>query len=147
MVLGSRADCDDVVAEVFVRLWTSPGQFDPDRGSLLGFLRLRAKGRSIDILRCESNRKRREDNDAYSDNLPGPDVESTVIAAEAAAELARAIAALPASEQEAIRLAYFGGMSYRAVALHLEEPEGTVKSRIRVGLQHLRSRTGELGSA
>jgi RNA polymerase sigma-70 factor, ECF subfamily len=147
MLLGSRADCDDVVAEVFVGLWTSPGKFDPDRGSLLGFLRLRAKGRSIDILRSESSRKRREDNDAYSDSPPGPEVDSTMIAAEAATELARAIAALPASEQEAIRLAYFGDMSYRAVARYLEEPEGTVKSRIRVGLQHLRSRADEFGLA
>jgi RNA polymerase sigma-70 factor (ECF subfamily) len=139
LILGNRPECDDVVADVFVGLWTSPGLFDPTRGSLLGFLRLRAKGRSIDLLRSESSRRRRELH-VHAAASPAPAADSSVLADESTAQLWLALGSLAAPEQEAIRLAYFGRMSYREVAVLLREPEGTVKSRIRQGLLHLRLR-------
>ena len=137
MILGNSPGCDDVVAEVFAALWLSPQSFDPTRGSLLNFLRMKARGRSIDVLRSDTSRRRREDNDLYSGRAPALDIESSVLASETASELRRAVASLPPAEAEVIHLAYFRGMSYIAVARHLGVAEGTVKSRIRKGLRRL----------
>lgn len=136
-VLGPNSGCEDVVAEVFTSLWCAPEKFDPERGSLLGFLRVRARSRSIDLLRSESSRQRREYNDERVKRSP-PTAEVELIAAESVRELRGTVSRLSDDERIAIELAYFGGMSYRSVALHLGLPEGTVKSRIRSGLQHLR---------
>jgi len=137
MVLGGNSGSDDVVAEVFAGLWFAPDKFDPARGSLLGFLRLRARGRSIDVLRSESSRQRREQhNEAVRTSSPAIDVQ--LVAVEAGDTLRHAVSRLPEGERTAIELAYFGGMTYREVACQLDLPEGTVKSRIRSGLHRLR---------
>lgn len=138
IVLRSSSGCDDIVAEVFTALWRAPEKFDPDRGSLSGFLRVAARGRSIDLLRNESSRFRRELQD---EGAPGSHVaiEAEVIAAETRREVRQAVSQLPDGERIAIELAYFGGMTYRAVASHLGLPEGTVKSRIKSGLRRLRN--------
>ena len=142
MILGSsNSGCDDVVAEVFEALWSEPEKFDPLRGSLLGFLRLRARGRSIDLLRSESCRLRREQNDDTGARLPSA-IDARLIAGELGASLRQVVSQLPEAERTVIELAYFAGMTYRAVARTLELPEGTVKSRIRSGLQHLRVQVG-----
>jgi RNA polymerase sigma-70 factor, ECF subfamily len=139
MILGRRAVCDDVVAEVFIDLWLAPHKFDPSRGSLLGWLRMRARTRSIDMLRSETSRRRRENVDGSVRPDTASDIESSVLTSETAVELRRAVRSLPPSEGDAIELAYFQGMSYRAVAVRLEVAEGTVKSRIRSGLRRLRA--------
>jgi RNA polymerase sigma-70 factor, ECF subfamily len=136
-ILGNRPECDDVVAEVFVGIWRSPEKFQPDRGSLLSFLRLTAKSRRIDLVRSETARVRRERFDA-SGSEPAPASDDELLASEATAQLHDALAQLPPQEREPIELAYFHGMTYRDVAAHLEIPEGTVKSRIRSGLRKLR---------
>jgi RNA polymerase sigma-70 factor, ECF subfamily len=138
MVLGAaNSGSDDVVAEVFTALWSAPDKFDPDRGSLLGFLRLRARGRSIDLLRGESSRYRREQHDA-SARRSSPAIDARLETEELGDALRHAVSRLPEGERMAIELAYFEGMTYRAVAYQLDVPEGTVKSRIRSGLQRLR---------
>lgn len=138
MVLGQGPQGDDVVAGVFLGLWVAPDRFDASRGTLLGYLRMAARGRSIDLLRSEMSRKRREQHERDPGEGATPDFDAALLALETSEELHRAVAQLPPAEREAVRLAYFSGMSYRAVARHLGEPEGTVKSRIRSGLQHLR---------
>jgi len=137
MILGNLPDCEDIVAEIFVGLWLLPGQYDPERGSLLSFLRMKARNRSIDLLRSSTARRRRELGELSTRRDVAPDVESAVLAREDVARLRRAVGLLPEIERESILLAYFAGMSYRAVALHLDLPEGTVKSRIRAGLRRL----------
>lgn len=138
MILGAGPACDDVVTGVFLAVWIAPQRFDARRGSLLSYLRMSARGRSIDLLRAESSRKRREQDELQTRAPRAPDASSDVLAFETSAELRRAVDVLPDAEREAIRLAYFGEMSYRTVALVLDEPEGTVKSRIRSALRHLR---------
>ncbi len=141
MILGNGPETEDVVAEVFVSFWLRPEAFDPARSSLLGYLRMKAKGRSIDVLRAKVSRRRREDQDAFGVALGiggvASDVESTVLESEAAGQVRAAVSLLPPLEREAVRLAYFGGMTYLAVAQYLSVPEGTVKSRIRAALQRL----------
>lgn len=138
-ILGTAgAGCDDVVAEVFAAMWSAPQKFVPERGSLLGFLRVQARGRSLDLLRSESSRHQRE-RKAERDSKPSSTMDAGIIAAETGQRLRDAVSRLPEAERTAIELAYFAGMSYQAVALQLELPEGTVKSRIRSALQRLRT--------
>jgi RNA polymerase sigma-70 factor (ECF subfamily) len=137
LILGNSALCDDVVAEVFLALWLAPQTFDPARASLLGYLRMKAKGRSIDILRSETARVRREHVET-SQQRAVPELDSSLLANESSIEVRKALEALPSREREPIQLAFQQGMTYRTIAAYLGIPEGTIKSRIRTGLRHLR---------
>jgi RNA polymerase sigma-70 factor (ECF subfamily) len=138
-LLVDRAMAEEVVQEVFLRLWHRPDKFDPERGSLRSFLLAQTHGRSVDILRSEVSRRQREERDARETAEAGYDIEHAVVDLAVADEVREAMAFLPAGERAAIELAYFGGHTYREVATLLDEPEGTVKSRIRSGLRRLRT--------
>jgi len=144
MILGSGPDSADVAAEVFATFWLAPHSFDPARGSLLSFLRMKARGRSIDVVRSTAARRRREVSDVAGDArmelVAGPD--EMAVQSESADAMRRAVVDLPPGERDSIYLAFFEGMSYKAVAVRLGIPEGTVKSRIRSGLQRLRTSSG-----
>jgi RNA polymerase sigma-70 factor (ECF subfamily) len=135
---------EEIVQEVFLRLWNDPERFDPERGSLRSFLLAQCHGRSIDLLRAESSRRLREERDVRRTAEAGYDLEREVLDMSVAERVKEALADLPAGEREAIVLAYFGGHTYREVAEMLDQPEGTVKSRIRSGLKRLQ---GELVGA
>ena len=138
VILGCDPASDDVVADVLIAFWVNPELFDPARGMLHGYLTLKARGRSIDLLRSRASRHRRELTDARTERKTAREIDSRLLAEEAGHEIARALALLPASQKLPICLAFYEGMSYTAVARHLQIPEGTVKSRIRAGLRNLR---------
>lgn len=138
MILGNSSACDDVVAEVFLALWLKPESFDSLRGSLRGFLRLKARGRSIDIVRSDVARRRREMSGERAHGRYVTETEEDFLTSEAAEHMQKAVASLHEREREPIELAFFTGLSYKDVAKHLKLPEGTVKSRIRSGLHHVR---------
>ena len=138
-VLFDDSAAEEVVQEVFVRLWNAPERFDAQRGSLRSFLLAQAHGRAVDQLRSETSRKRREERDARSTAESGYDLEREVWDLAVAERVKQAVELLPADERRSIELAYFGGHTYREVAAVLGQPEGTVKSRIRSGLRRLRS--------
>ena len=140
--LARRVTCDnslaeEVVQEVYLRLWNSPDKFDPERGSLRSYLLAQAHGRAVDMLRSESSRRRREEGDARRTAEGGYDLEREVVDLTVSEQVKRAVSVLPQDERRAIELAYFGGHSYREVATILRQPEGTVKSRIRAGMRRL----------
>jgi RNA polymerase sigma-70 factor, ECF subfamily len=135
---------EEVVQEVFLRLWNNPDRFDPARGSLRSYLLAHAHGRAVDLLRSEGARRQREERDARQAAEAGYDLEHEVWDLTTAERVRSALESLPDGERDAIQLAYFGGLTYREVADRLGQPEGTVKSRIRSGLKRLR---GELVAA
>jgi RNA polymerase sigma-70 factor (ECF subfamily) len=137
-LLSDAAGAEELVQEVFLRLWNQPERFDPARGSLRVFLLAHCHGRSVDILRSDASRRRRENHDARTTAGAGYDLEREVWDLTVAEHLRSAVDALPAIEREVIELAYFGGHTYREVAALLDQPEGTVKSRIRSGLKRMR---------
>jgi RNA polymerase sigma-70 factor (ECF subfamily) len=137
-VLGEAGRAEEIVQEVFVRLWNQPERFDPERGSLRSFLLAQAHGRAVDVLRSDSARREREQSDARRAAEAGYDVEREVWDLAVAESVRKAVHTLPEDERRAIELAYFGGRTYREVAMALGAPEGTVKSRIRSGLKRLR---------
>ncbi len=138
-VLFDAAAAEEVVQEVFIRLWNSPERFDAQRGSLRSFLLAQAHGRAVDQLRSETSRKRREDREARFTAEAGYDLEREVWDLAVAERVKQAVGGLPVEERRAIELAYFGGHTYREAATVLGQPEGTVKSRIRSGLRRLRT--------
>jgi RNA polymerase sigma-70 factor (ECF subfamily) len=132
-ILRSLDSVDDVVQRVFEELWRHPERYNPARGSLLQYLAMQGRSRSIDLVRSEIARVRRES--AHE----GARDSSAAGALDQTGELCSRLERLPTTEREAITLAYLGQLTYKEVALQLELPAGTVKSRIRKGLIRLRS--------
>ncbi len=128
----------DVAQEVFIALWRQPDMFDPDRGSLRTFLLAVAHNKSVDVVRHETARQGREQRDHAPGAVDPDGVDDNLLRHDAATDVRAALAALPAGERAAITVAFYDGCSYRQAAIQLEEPEGTVKSRIRSGLHRLR---------
>lgn len=136
-VVRDEGIAEEVVQEVFVRLWSSPDRFDPERGSLRSWLLAQAHGRSIDRLRSDGARRQREERDAQRTAAAGYDLEREAMDLAVADRVNEAMGTLPVAERQALELAYFDGYTYREVAKILDTPEGTIKSRIRAGLKRL----------
>jgi RNA polymerase sigma-70 factor (ECF subfamily) len=137
-LLGDRQMAEEVVQEVFLRLWHRPDRFDPERGALRSYLLAQTHGRAVDLLRSETSRRKREEKDARQTAQSAPDIEREVVDLTVAERMKDIVASLPDDERKAIELAYFGGHTYREVAVLLDAPEGTVKSRIRSGLKRMK---------
>ncbi len=116
-----------------------PGPFRPPAWIVTLLLLTLAHGRAVDVARSTSARRRREERQTREAATGGYDLEHEVWDLHLAAQVRDALAELSATERSAIELAYFGGRTYREVAQMLEEPEGTIKSRIRSGLQRIRA--------
>lgn len=137
-VTGSAHLADEVTQEVFVGLWKRPGQFDADRGSLRSLLMTKTHSRAVDVVRSEEARSRRERRSAEDRASAGYDIDHYAWDLAIADRVKGSLETLRDEERLAIEMAYFDGMTYREVAEVLGEPEGTIKSRIRTGLQRLR---------
>jgi RNA polymerase sigma-70 factor (ECF subfamily) len=137
-LVGDSSRAEEVAQDVFVRLWERSSRFDSQRGSLRAFLLAITHGRALDVIRSDVARQAREERDAFATRTTGPGVDAEVVARTVSDAVQHALAQLPDNERRAVELAYFGGHSYRTVARMLDEPEGTVKGRIRSGLARLR---------
>ena len=132
-VIGDRHAAEDVTQEVFLSLWERPEAFEPARGRLRTFLGTLAHRRAVDVVRREEARRRRAAREAAT-TTPIPDVGELAMAIVAAEQVRAEVSRLPSEQRAAIELAYFGGRTYRQVAVELGIPEGTAKSRMRLGL-------------
>ncbi len=135
--MGLDGSTDDVVQDTFVLLWQHPDRFDPSRGTLSAYLTASSRSRALDHLRRESARRGREERFARDEPDRYSHVEADGLRRSLQERLHRALADLPVRQREAIALAYFGHLTYDEVASVLEQPVGTVKSRIRSGLRSL----------
>jgi RNA polymerase sigma-70 factor, ECF subfamily len=144
-VVGDTYVAEDVTQDVFVRVWRRPEQFDMRRGKFVTWLLSVARNRSIDHRRSQARRLRHEalpSPDDDEDVLPSDDsrddpAAATVLSDDCAAVRA-ALDVLPAEQKLAIQLAYFGGLTQQEIANKLGQPLGTVKTRIRLGMQKMR---------
>ena len=144
-MLRSDPLAEEVTQEVFLDLWRNPEKFDAQRGTLRSFLLARTHGKSVDVVRAEESRRRREDRSTRETATATYDIDREVWDHSVAEQVKDALGALPDDLRRPIELAYFGGRTYQEVAVLLDQPEGTVKSRIRSGLGHLRVNLMERG--
>ncbi len=138
-LVGDSGRAEEISQEVFLRLWERSEHFDAQRGTLRAFLLAITHGRALDVMRSDAARQTRERRDAVRTTSPTTDVEGQVVTRSVSDAVHHALARLPDGERRAVELAYFGSHSYRTVAKMLNQPEGTVKSRIRSGLAKLRT--------
>jgi RNA polymerase sigma-70 factor (ECF subfamily) len=136
-VIGDPRAAEDVSQEVFLHIWEHPEAFDPARGAMRTWLGTLAHRRSVDYIRREEARRRRSLREASRRPTSIPDVEEMATALVAAERVREALDVLPREQRQAIQLAYFEGKTYRQVAEVLGIPEGTAKSRLRLGLRRI----------
>ena len=144
-MLWERALAEELVQEIFLRLWEQPDRFDQARGSLRSFLLMDAHARCVDRIRSDSRRREREERTARAAIVADYDIDLEAYDLDMAEQVRDAMATLSDAERRAIELAYFGGHTYREVARILDQPEGTIKSRIRTGLVRLRTQLLDRG--
>jgi RNA polymerase sigma-70 factor (ECF subfamily) len=137
-------EAEEVVQEVFLRLWHKADQFDATRGSFKSWLMSVGRNYMLDQLKRRSHEWRLRQVEQVDRLLSeakdmNADVVAEVWARERRSIILRALQALPAEQRQAIVLAYFGGLSQSTIARQLDWPLGTVKKRIRLGLQKLRT--------
>jgi RNA polymerase sigma-70 factor (ECF subfamily) len=142
-VLGSTAAAQDVVQDVFLRVWRNPGKFDSRRGEVGSYLRLMARSRAVDLWRESQASGRAEDRlkVVVAHDVPRPDGQPDHLALASAdrSHVRAALGRLPDPQREALVLAYWGGLTADQIATRAGVPLGTAKSRIRLGLARLRS--------
>lgn len=139
-LLFDRGEAEDVVQEVFLTLWRRPDCFDPERGTGRAWLLTVVRNRSLDHLRRRCS-KPRDDIAEWAERLPDPHSPDVVEELEAATQsdlLWKLVDALPATQADLIRRAYVSGQTHHEIASATGLPLGTVKSRIRLGLDKLR---------
>ncbi len=138
-IVRERADAADVLQEVFWESWQSAGTYDPARGTPEAWIVMRARTRAIDKVR--SVRRRGEtfvmplDAAAATPNSGDDPAERS----EDRGVILGALAQLPEPQREVIALAYYGGLTHTEIAARIGQPLGTVKTRIRTGLERLRT--------
>ena len=135
---------EDISQEIFVRLWSKPGSYVAERGRFLTWLISVTRNRAVDEVRSRGRRQRYEtaSPEEQERELPAGNANDPALNAQLAEEArsARAaLAGLPGEQRQVIELAYFGGLTQQEISQRLGQPLGTVKTRIRLGMQKLRA--------
>jgi RNA polymerase sigma-70 factor, ECF subfamily len=142
-LLGSQSDAEDLLQEVFLQVWRQAQSYSPERGSPEAWLITMTRSRGIDKLRS----LRRRSTSPISPDEParvesGAQVEPPTEASEAKVMVQGVLARLPETQRMVLELAYFDGLTQSEIATRLAEPLGTVKTRMRAGLERLRGFLG-----
>ncbi|MGN6202330.1 MAG: RNA polymerase sigma factor [Solirubrobacterales bacterium] len=145
-IVGDRAAAEEVTQEAFISVWRSGARFDAARGSVRSWLLSVVRNRAIDFLRSKAGKAPKLDFDDESALEQRPAAERTeeeALRRETATEVRGAIGNLPGEQAKVIELAYFGGFSHSEIAEILSLPMGTVKGRMRLGLEKIRGELAE----
>ncbi|HET9197556.1 MAG TPA: sigma-70 family RNA polymerase sigma factor [Solirubrobacterales bacterium] len=145
-VVGDRAAAEEVTQEAFISVWRSGARFDAARGSVRSWLLSVVRNRAIDFLRSRAAKapKLDFDDEAALEARPAEErTEDEALQHETAAEIRGALGKLPGEQSKVIELAYFGGFSHSEIARILNLPMGTVKGRMRLGLEKIRGELAE----
>lgn len=140
-ILRVTQDAEEIVEETFAQAWDQAARFDPSRGSAGSWLLNIARSRSLD--RLKRIKRRREDlTGSLEPSLAVESVDAlqSLISEERKAAVTRALRELPEAQRSTIEMAYFGGLSQTEIAESTGEALGTVKTRMRLGMQKLRER-------
>ncbi|MGB1584057.1 MAG: RNA polymerase sigma factor [Solirubrobacterales bacterium] len=140
-IVGSGGNADDVVQETFISVWRSIERYDPKRASVRTWLMRIVHRRAIDNLRSQTvHSKRRADGEDLLDDVvsgePAPDTQA--LQQELSDNVREVLVDLPGEQRTVIELAYFNGFTHSEIAEMLNEPIGTVKGRMRLGLEKMR---------
>ena len=140
-ILGDRSEAEDVLQVVFTRVWQEAGRYDASKGSPTSWLLSWVRNGAIDRLRRREALQRATIHSvdrapSAQDAHGGHD--SHDASAEERERLKKAVAGLPADQRQVIELAYFEGLSQTQIAQRLGEPLGTIKTRVRLGMNKLR---------
>ena len=140
-VLNNREDSEDVLQEVFAQIWAKAHLYDPTKGKPLTWANTMARNRAIDRYRAKQRRsqlgERFQDHVAATGDKASTNTEAEVQLNETSQVLRAAVYQLTPEQRESIELAYFGGLTQREVAEQIGQEVGTVKARIRRGIQRL----------
>lgn len=146
-IVRDEGAAEEVTGDVYLQIWRQAVRFEAERGTALRWLLTVARSRAIDRLRSRQSRARESEPLELAAHLPAvePGPEEQSADSQRRRVIQRALATIPPEQRRAIELAYWGGLSHSAVAETLGEPLGTVKTRIRVGMQRLRETLERLG--
>jgi RNA polymerase sigma-70 factor, ECF subfamily len=143
-ITSNRHTAEELTLDVFHDVWRRAGRYQPEGGTVLGWILNQARSRAIDRLRFEGRQKRvNAPGDDWREPTAPRDSHDAVLLQEQAQLLRTALETLTVGERQAIETAYLREMTYAEVAAKLGEPIGTVKTRIRSGLARLRQALGD----
>ena len=139
-ILGDTTEAEDVVQDVFSQAWRQAARYNASRGAVGAWLLTLARSRAIDRLRARRSRPVGATDDRAVGQVvdAAPPVDSQVLSSEHVARVRAALDELPMLQRAAIELAYFEGLTHAEIAARLEQPLGTVKTRIRLAMLKLR---------
>ncbi len=139
-ITANRETADELTVDVFHDVWRRASSYDPANGTVLGWIMNQARSRAIDRLRFESRKKRSDGVDAHPLAEVAADPQDELELREQGRALRAAVAALTPDERQAIETTFFAGLTHAEAAARLNQPLGTIKTRIRSGLQKLRKK-------
>lgn len=143
-VLEDRELAEDVLQEAFLAVWRQAGSFNPERGRVRAWFLSIVRHRAIDVTRGRSFAKERISLDEIPFEAPYPDAWQELSAKLDGEQINGAVEALPPVQREAIMLAYYSGLTHWEIADRTGVPLGTVKGRMRLAMQKLRSLLAEM---
>jgi RNA polymerase sigma-70 factor (ECF subfamily) len=139
-ILREPADAEEVTLDVYMQAWRNAKEYTDRRGSVSAWLVTLARSRAIDHMRSHASRTRREEPfhefAQFCSTEPGPDRETEI--SQHRSRVASALETLPPEQREVIQLAFFSGLTHSELAVQLNQPLGTVKTRVRQGMIKIR---------
>jgi RNA polymerase sigma-70 factor (ECF subfamily) len=143
-IVRDAQTAEDMVQEIFLRIWRKPDSYVAQRGRFVTWLTSVSRNRAVDEIRSRGRRFRHEtaSPEEQERELPTHEVDDPALRAELADQrrlILAALARIPLEQRQIIELAYFGGLTQQEIAERLCQPLGTVKTRVRLGMQKLRA--------